>query len=309
MKKIDIEKTNKLLEDSGAIVIKDFLSKKELSILQDIFEKNENQNINNNNNGMVFYNNQKFISQALVHSKELFNFVTGENFFSLCQKYLDKPIIKACRLYQTGGGGVSMWHHDEKNEKYISKGLIAIIYLSDVLTENDGPFEFIRGTHNNSIEMLDEDFFVENINSLYGSQISSVYGKSGTLILADSKIIHRARPHNNKIFRKSFFMQISSYNKKIYKERILINPAFVSDDFFHDRDRLSFLGFGIKSVEHIFPPTNIDHMPLNQEIISVLTKWVSKSILKKIFETLPLFLKKYLRRKFNRNVDYDSIKT
>jgi ectoine hydroxylase-related dioxygenase (phytanoyl-CoA dioxygenase family) len=201
-----------------------------------------------------------------------------------------------------------MWHHDEKNNGYYSKGVICIIYLSDVLTIEDGPFEFISASHHFSQNLKDHDYFEKNLQNKYANKIISVLGRAGTIIFADSRIIHRARPHNKKCCRESLFIQVSKKTKNIYKERILVNPYFLLNQHLKNKELMTYLGFGLRSESHIFPPTSIDTLPLNYETLSIFVKWVLNKTLKKLFEILPVTIKKMVRKNFGKEIDYDSIK-
>lgn len=156
--------------------------------------------------------------------------------------------------------------------------------------------------------MDDSDFFAEKINAKYKDNITTVFGKAGTLIFADSRIIHRAMPHNNKAYRKSLFFQISKYEKGIYKERILVNPGFFSEKDMKDINILEYLGFGMKAVPHIFPPSNLQSVPMNYEILSKIFNWVLIRSKSRAFEALPVGLKKKIRAKIGRNLDYEAIR-
>jgi hypothetical protein len=308
MREINTETILNEIKINGGYFIKEFFSLEEVKFLISEFNGIEKQNLNNNNNGLVYFYNQKFISQVLVHSNFIFKFLTSEKLFGTIKKYVDYPVLKASRYYLTGGGGVSMWHHDEKNDGYVSKGLIMIVYLSDVFQDNDGPFEFIEGSHDYSLQMSDEEFFTKNISSIPEQKIQTVYGAAGTIIFADSKVIHRAKPHNNKLPRKSLFFQISKYEPDMYKERLLINPMFVTENLFTKPEILSFLGFGLTSKPHIFPPSSIESLPLNFETFRLLKDWFVVRMKKQSFELLPRFFKIYIRKKIGRNVDYGAVK-
>ena len=187
-------------------------------------------------------------------------------------------------------------------------GVICIIYLSDVQNIEDGPFEFISGSHNFSTNMSDDDFFENKIQHKYKQDIVSVIGQAGTILFADSRVIHRARPHNKKEYRQSLFVQISKETKNMYKEQILINPQFIKNKHLENKELMSYLGFGHKCEPHIFPPTSMSTLPLNRETIAIFSKWIGKRLFQKLFESLPIFLKKYIRKIMGRPLDYDSIK-
>lgn len=138
---LDTSKILSELADSGAAHFENFFTPEAISKVLDELSLAENADLNGNNCDLVYYHTQKFVSQTLVHSKSIYDFLISDKIFGIVQALLGKPVVKATRYYMTGGGGVSMWHHDEKNNGYQSRGLIMIVYLSDVLNENDGPFE------------------------------------------------------------------------------------------------------------------------------------------------------------------------
>ena len=100
------------------------------------------------------------------------------------------------------GGG---WHRDTAHQKQIK----AILYLSDV-SEDNGPFQYITGSHR-SKELIkgviqskfnpgETRFSDDRIKSIIGSDsdaIRSFTGKAGTLILTDTRGLHRGKPINS----------------------------------------------------------------------------------------------------------------
>ncbi len=94
------------------------------------------------------------------------------------------------------GGG---WHRDSTYEHQFK----SIVYLSDVGPEN-GPFQFISQSHkttsvlatigygvNNNRYSNDE---IESLSNKYGWKLETLTGKAGTLILVDTKGLHRGKP-------------------------------------------------------------------------------------------------------------------
>ncbi|MBL7835050.1 MAG: phytanoyl-CoA dioxygenase family protein [Cyclobacteriaceae bacterium] len=97
------------------------------------------------------------------------------------------------------GGG---WHRDFVKRKQTK----AIVYLNDV-SEKNGPFQFIAGTHlfkkivhyqrefgfkYNQFRFADLD--IEKIVSRYPELLYTATGKAGSLILVDTRGIHRGKP-------------------------------------------------------------------------------------------------------------------
>lgn len=95
------------------------------------------------------------------------------------------------------GGG---WHRDNA----IFRQFKAIVYLTDVKVEN-GPFEYVLGSHKlkyrfkyffNKNKFYQTRFDNDNDNEVsnVGNEIRTVCGGKGTLVLVDTKGIHRGRP-------------------------------------------------------------------------------------------------------------------
>jgi hypothetical protein len=305
-----------LLKKNGCISISDFFSEDEVSKIYDDFDSSLTRfPLNNNLPNAVYANTQKFMSQIFTCSKLLTDFVCSYEFQKLSSIILSGNHLMACRYYETGPNGVSMWHHDQKtHDDQSGEGLIFIVYLTDVLSVDQGPFQYIAGSQSfSNILNSYESYFAAEIESKYRNDIKSIYGHAGTLIIANSKIIHRACPHSGNYMRKSIFIQIDKLtDNKPYREKILIDPGlFDSEIFINNRDLGVFFGFGIKSADEIFPDTDINYLPVNK--LFILQKQVAlvmiKKILRIIFECLPVFVKKIIRRNILKSpVDYDSIK-
>jgi len=305
-KEIDHKEIYLSLQEHGAwysngLIKKDYIN----NILLDF---PETINFNSNNNEKVVYHHQKFVSQTFVHSQKTFNLMTNESIQKIFSDSLTSYTIKSARYYETGRGGISLWHQDEINSNYISNGLIFLIYLNEIKDKSCGPFEFIKGSHRHSLNLKNEDFYSKKIYDNYKDKIVSVCGDSGTVIVADSKIIHRARAHVKKFVRKSLFSQVSqvSSGNITYRERILPNPAFLNDKLLQNEKMRCFLGINMENSNHIFPPTSLSDVPFKIIYIKQFLKWALKGIIKKIFESLPIFLKKKLRTHAKRDIDYDS---
>lgn len=305
--KINFLEIQKVIESEGGVFLPEYFSIDYVDEVLNSLSHVLNSGINNNMSGPVYFNEQIFVSQVLAHSEVVFNFMC-DDLFELSKHILADPVVKAARYYETGPGGLSLWHHDEKNAGYSSRGLIAIIYLSDVLAIDDGPFEFIPFSHHVSEAMEDRDFFTDSIRERFGNNYTSCLGRRGSLIIADSKVVHRARPHNKRVMRKSLFTQISKIHEKQYKEQILVNPSFLNERRLNDRNLLTFLGFGLPCEKHIFPPTTIENLPLKKEVLKQMTLWLVKNLKRNCFEMLPKSAKRVIRKNLGREVDYGAQK-
>lgn len=93
-----------------------------------------------------------------------------------------------------------MWHVDnEKNNVFK-----VAIYLTDVLELGDAPFQYLKNYKENYFMHLDNknsswrDYRIENFVP-DASEVESVYGKAGTLILFGPNFIHKGNFARNKI--------------------------------------------------------------------------------------------------------------
>lgn len=105
--------------------------------------------------------------------------------------------IEATTSNLGSGGG---WHRDSAANHQFK----AILYLSDV-NEESGPFQYITGSHRAKSLMTDEVkfHFDQHQNRFTDEELAaklakhpakSFCGKAGTLILADTRGIHRGKP-------------------------------------------------------------------------------------------------------------------
>ena len=319
MKNLEILKSPKIInqiKEEGCISLPNFFSDAEIKeIGEELAPSLGSASLNVNLPHAVYANTQRFMSQIFVYSKTLVNFVCTDEFQNINQSLIkSKYHLKAARYYETGPNGISMWHHDEKSpNNQVGSGLIFIIYLSRVMTIDEGPFQYISGSHKFSLDLKDsEDYFALNISDKYDDKIRSVYGEVGTMLIADSRVIHRACPHSGSYLRSSIFMQVSELqDHKPYKEKILIDPGLMNKNILARDDRLlNFFGFEIPSEKHIFPKTDATLIPLPAlvGIQLIVIKNIIKKLIKVFFEGLPVGFKDGVRRSIlKRPLDYNSI--
>jgi len=133
-------------------------------------------------------------------------FWEDEELQALATAYEDRPegmgFLMANRIYATesnlgSGGG---WHRDSAANHQFK----AILYLTDVAEEN-GPFQYIKGSHRAKTLVTDEvkfhfsqhqnRFTEEEIAPKLVKQPAELFtAKAGTLILVDTRGIHRGMP-------------------------------------------------------------------------------------------------------------------
>jgi hypothetical protein len=138
---------------------------------------------------------------------EMISFL-DDPFIEIIRKYYSgvrtpEKLLLAARLSQTpenkgSGGG---WHRDSPHSLQFK----AILYLSDV-TEENGPFQYLEGTHHasSSIQLLRKKLCHPNQYRFSEHEITRIIAEgvlshtfiatAGTLILVDTKGIHRGQP-------------------------------------------------------------------------------------------------------------------
>jgi len=196
-----------------------------------------------------------FSSNAMAKSNTLFKLLTSEKILEISTQYLgDKFRLKCHRIYSTNPITRGAWHTDNKQygdkDKKI-KGLVVIIYLNDVF---DGELQAIRKSHLISDEYKYSNYDEDAINEFDKGDIASFKLPVGSIIIYDSRTIHRAKPYYSLLWRrKSLFFQID--NEIDDGEKVLINSSFVNNI---DKRLFIYLGMGQKN--------NMPHEPNNNKI-------------------------------------------
>ena len=183
------------------------------------------------------------------------------------------------------------WHSDNKTDKNIANipGLIFIFYVSDV---ENGQFQYIKGSHNWSGKKAYSDYSDDFINKNYKDKIKNFKLPKGSLIIYNTYGIHRAEPVINKNFiRKSVFFQVDSETEN--SEPIILNTRFVNE--MNDKIQM-FLGFGKTSDYPIYPNSSLNTLPLNKSLFYDLIKYVIYRFCKSIFNYLPKFIQRVIKK-------------
>ena len=171
-------------------------------------------NLNYNNIDYDYYKKfnavrLNFKNKDLLSNKTITEFIINSNFSETIDRvigaktyliaadaWITLPIPELKDNYEemTKHQETQMWHRDVDH----LRDLKLFVYLNDVLDLEDGPFEIIEGT--NCIDNFDEKNYIDKIkfrisNSYteknYKNSIKTVYGKEGTIFLADTRAFHR----------------------------------------------------------------------------------------------------------------------
>ena len=141
--------------------------------------------------------------------------------------------IRACPNNKGSGGG---WHRDSVHFKQFK----AIVYLTDV-DINNGPYQYIKGSHKNSSIYkairnsgirFNQNRLSEEVVKVFlqteGVEMLTVTGKAGTLILTETRGIHRGMPIREGI---RYALTNYYYSQTINLENIRkkFEPYYVTD--------------------------------------------------------------------------------
>jgi hypothetical protein len=196
------------LKKNGIIVIPNYLTKEKCDRYRELID-----NYVDNENSNVWMDDEKadhrlyFINEINDEFKEYYD---SSYFKKVLSSYLGTSnpsgMLLAGKISNKennkgSGGG---WHRDSP----VSHQFKAVCYLNDV-DDNNGPFQYIPGSHKNSNVLFAyfkkvfkagqyrfTEFDVENYTSKFDKRVSTISGGAGSLVLVDTKGIHRGKPLN-----------------------------------------------------------------------------------------------------------------
>lgn len=120
------------------------------------------------------------------------------------------------------------WHRDPEDRLMVK----VFIYLNDV-DETGGPFMYAKGSHVKGANYKDPEWYKEegrNANRASDEDVAKIVpksdwvtamGKAGTVILADTRGLHKGgfATHKERIMYNSMFVSPSSYFKPTFEQR------------------------------------------------------------------------------------------
>ena len=132
-------------------------------------------------------------------------------------------------------------------------GLIFIVYLTDT---DMGYFQLIKNSQGISLSNFKNDFSDQFVDDNLKNNTVSFPGKKGTMIIYDSRMLHRAKPFENDDFiRKSLFIQVDADVSD--SETILLNASFLIG---LNPRKIEYLGIGAKTTQKSWPQTTRNHL-------------------------------------------------
>ena len=290
-KKINKSEILNDLKTKGYYAIESFITPEVIKEIENDVTKNRyslNENIQNG----IYYETQYYFMNLLSDSKKCYDFITSDFALDISKEYLgDVYRLRALRYYETMSGHVMKWHTDNKQERKKVKftGLIFIIYVCDV---DEGEFQFIEGSHKFANKFDSPEISNEFIDKNYSKLIKSFKLPKGSLLIYDATGIHRAKPFkSNKYARKSLYFQVDAYDEN--SEKILLNTKFLKN-FTPEIKKL--LGFGKENNYPLYPKTNLNRLPINGKILSLVSKWFIYRLVRNVLRTEPRRVIKFFKK-------------
>lgn len=191
------------LQKCGVVAIEDFISVQHCAAIV----KEINNCINYESPKLLFGDDVR-LSNAESKIVSILPFYHNAELRKIGCAYLGTPIknsgclINLVPANQSAFGSGGSWHRDA-----IFPQFKALIYLSDVCSENDGAFNYIPGS--NRLTYFIKEMFRSNrspLNSRWSeSEIKathqnlpvSIIGRAGTLVLFDTCLLHRGNPNTS----------------------------------------------------------------------------------------------------------------
>ena len=196
----------KSLKKDGLYIVPNYLSKNKCKQLRDKIDEfisNNKTNVWQDAQGAdsrIYFINELNEEFQEIYEKNYFKSVLKE----YCGITQPEGFLLAGKINSVEGniGSGGGWHRDSP----VSHQLKAIIYLSDVDTEN-GPFQYIKGSCSKKDVITSyfkkifkpgqyrfSDTEIDNYISETGNVVTDIVAEQGTLIFADTKGLHRGKP-------------------------------------------------------------------------------------------------------------------
>lgn len=201
----NLAKLERDIEEKGYALVPEFMSSQECETIRSRIDEviDTNQNVWKDPRGSD--HRVYFADKACEEVSKFFHDRTVTSVLSAYERtnrYTGFTLANKVVFKENNAGSGGGWHRDLVKRKQTK----ALLYLCDV-TEQTGPFQFITGTHQFSelVRFQKEFGFRYNQSRFTSDEIKevtrkhpellfTVTGKLGTLILVDTRGIHRGKP-------------------------------------------------------------------------------------------------------------------
>ena len=152
--------------------------------------------------------NGRSVTDPLYNIPEILDFATSDTIIEYAQNYLGSKLVKIgfikLRRFFTNNNkefDTNYFHYDDNSKKLFK----SIIHLSDIESEEDGPFVYVKGSHQKKINESNKNTINkymrtdDEIQQFYGQEnIVNCLGKKGSVILADTLGYHKGTKNTSK---------------------------------------------------------------------------------------------------------------
>lgn len=127
--------------------------------------------------------------ETAITAPALFDFITV--FHGLAAEYFqEEPMLYSVNAFWKKPGAPSGWHYDEDDRKQ----LVMFIYGTDVLNNDQGIHQYVRGSHTWSREQLKWIHNVEEKVPPAEWTVDTFIGPAGTFFFTDTRGLHNGFP-------------------------------------------------------------------------------------------------------------------
>lgn len=202
-----------LFDTVGVLKISDFLSKKDVETLSEIILSCPPR-VMAGRGDKIRYDN------IVEHSAEINNLAQSESILLCVEPLINQPfrIIESYGLFRQGNSifylhnGMSEYIKYNK-EKYVQRNMSfahtyhngklycmfikCILYLTDINTDEDGPFCYIEGSHKANFPLFDSSIDESEklpLNTENFPSLKTIHVKSGDVLLLNEALLHGTLP-------------------------------------------------------------------------------------------------------------------
>jgi hypothetical protein len=201
----NLSQLNDEITTNGYALVPDFMSAQECetirSRMDEIIDTNQKiwKDAQGSDHRIYFANEASEEVNCFLHNRVVTSVIST---YEKTNKYSGFTLANKLVFKENNAGSGGGWHRDLVKRKQTK----ALLYLSDV-TEQSGPFQFITGTHQfsnvikfqkefgfryNQSRFADEE--IREVISKYPELLFTVTGSLGTLLLVDTRGLHRGKP-------------------------------------------------------------------------------------------------------------------
>jgi hypothetical protein len=145
------------------------------------------------------------IKDPLLTIEEMIPVVFNENIIKKITSYFKTiPVVTFAKIVKHFPNqlisSVNDWHFDGPPGFVGSARMLkAIYYLDDIQTKEEGPYCYVKGSHNDRLDFNNHTFSGDVVLNYYGKEsIKEAYGNIGDAVLAKGEVLHKGQKPTDK---------------------------------------------------------------------------------------------------------------